>query len=85
MARTRRAQVLMEPEEYSQLEALAAAQGVSVSSLFRQAVRDRFRLVTTDERRQAVEEIVALDVPDLPADASDLAAEIEESRAPRLP
>ena len=85
MARTHRAQVLMEPEEYRQLETLAAAQGVSVSSLVRQAVRERFHLVTTDERRRAVEEIVALDVPDLPDDARDLAAEIEESRASGLP
>lgn len=42
MAQTRRAQILMEPEEYQQLEHLAKQQQVSVAELIRTAVRERY-------------------------------------------
>lgn len=62
MARTRRAQILMEPAEYERLEDLAARRGVSVGSLVREAVRARY-FVGEEARRQALDEIFALDLP----------------------
>lgn len=62
MAQTRRAQILMEPAEYERLEEIAARRGVSVGSLVREAVRERF-LIGEEERRQALERIFALDLP----------------------
>lgn len=62
MARTKRAQVLMEPEEYERLEAIAAERGVAVAELIRSAVRERY-LLSKEERRRCVEEIFGLDLP----------------------
>jgi len=62
MARTKRAQVLMEPEEYERLEAIAAERGVAVAELIRLAVRERYFL-SREERRRHVEEILGLDLP----------------------
>lgn len=62
MARTKRAQVLMEPDEYERLESIAAARGVPVAELIRTAVRERY-LTTRGERRRLVEEILGLDLP----------------------
>jgi len=62
MARTKRAQVLMEPEEYERLEAIAAERGVAVAELIRSAVRERYFL-SREERRRHVEEILGLDLP----------------------
>ena len=62
MARTRRAQILMEPEEYERLEVLAARRGCSVAELIRQAVQEKYLVATTD-RMQVVEDIVSLAIP----------------------
>ena len=62
MPHTKRAQVLMEPEEYRRLEAVAAERGVAVAELIRTAVRERF-LLTRRERRRLVDEILGLDLP----------------------
>jgi len=62
MPRTKRAQVLMEPEEYERLEAVAAERGVAVAELIRAAVRERY-LLTRKERGRLVDEILDLDLP----------------------
>ena len=62
MPRTKRAQVLMEPEEYERLEAVAGERGVAVAELIRTAVRERF-LLTRRERRRLVDKILGLDLP----------------------
>jgi hypothetical protein len=62
MARTKRAQVLMEPEEYERLEEIAGRQGIPVAELIRSAVRERY-LLTQAERRRLVDEILGLELP----------------------
>lgn len=67
MARSKRAQVLMEPEEYRRLEEIARREGVSVAELVRTAVRERY-LPDVERRRDALArflgEAPALDLPD---------------------
>lgn len=62
MAPTRRAQILMEPEEYERLEEIASRRGVSVGSLVREAVRERY-LIGREVRGTALDEIFALELP----------------------
>lgn len=82
MPATRRAQVLMEPDEYDALERIAARRGVSVASLFREAVRERF-LGQAAERMAAAEAIAGMG---LPVDTWErLAADIEEAYGDGLP
>ena len=65
MAHTRRAQILMEPEEYAQLERLAKEKGTSVAELIRRAVRERY-LTSVTNKRALVSKIagLALEVDD---------------------
>jgi hypothetical protein len=42
MTQTRRAQILMEPGDYSRLEKLARQSGVSVAELVRRAVKEQY-------------------------------------------
>lgn len=81
MAHTRRAQILMEPEEYQQLEGIARRQGTSVAELVRTAVRERY-LTSADDRQQALREICNLSIPlgDL-----DLNEEMAQAHADGLP
>ena len=62
MAQTRRAQILMEPEEYEHLEHLAQQEGSSVAELIRTAVREKY-LTDRQERIRAVEEICRMNLP----------------------
>lgn len=62
MAQTRRAQILMEPEEYDELARIAEARMVSVAELIRTAVRVVY-LRSGDDRTATVERIVAMDLP----------------------
>lgn len=62
MARTKRAQVLMEPDEYERLESIAAERDVPVAELIRTAVRERY-LLTREERARMVDRILGLDLP----------------------
>lgn len=82
MARTKRAQVLMEPDEYERLEAIAAERGVAVAELIRTAVRERY-LLSREERRRRVDEILALDLPVIEWDEAE--GDVIEGRADRLP
>lgn len=82
MGHTKRAQVLMEPEEYTRLEEVAAERGVAVAELIRTAVRERF-LLTREERRKLVDEILGLDLPVIEwHDAED---DVAEARGDGLP
>ena len=76
MATTRRAQILMEPEEYQRLEEIARGHGVSVAELIRGAVRERY-LGGAGNRKQAAELICAADLEIEEWDVVD--AEIEEA------
>ena len=62
MARTKRAQILMESSEYDQLEEIARQKGVSVAELIRQAIKQRYFLNDID-RRVALKEITAMHLP----------------------
>ncbi len=62
MAHTRRAQILMDPEEYDELARIAEAKKVSVAELIRAAVRTVY-LRSRDDRMAAVERIAAMELP----------------------
>lgn len=76
MAQTKRAQVMMDPDEYDQLQEIACLRGTSVGELFRDAVR-RCYLPHAAERLRIVEELTSMRVPLPPWD--ELKAEIEGS------
>jgi hypothetical protein len=61
MAATRRAQILMEPEEYRRLEEIARERRVSVAELIRSAVRERY-LVRRETPSKAVAGILDMEV-----------------------
>lgn len=65
MAPTRRAQILMEPEEFRRLQSLARKRKTSVANLIRCAVRETY-FVPTPERRPIVDAILrmGLSLPD---------------------
>lgn len=65
MAPTRRAQILMEPEEFRRLQALARKRRTSVANLIRSAVREAY-LAPQPEKRPIVEAILdmRLTLPD---------------------
>lgn len=65
MAPTRRAQILMEPEEFRRLQALARKRKTSVANLIRSAVRDAY-LVPQPDKPLIVDAILAmgLELPD---------------------
>ena len=82
MTATKRAQILMEPEDYRRLEEIARHTNASVAELIRVAVRDRY-LGTAGERRQTVESICAMDLPVM--SWQDVEAEIAEAHGDVLP
>ena len=82
MTQTRRAQILMDPEEYDELARIAEAKLVSVAELIRTAVRTVY-LRSPEDRLAAVERIAAME---LPVDSwSQMKAEIEEVYDAGLP
>ena len=74
MARTKRAQILMEPAEYEQLEVLAAREGVSVAELVREAVRERY-LDAPPRKAEAAARITAMALPVVEWEEIDLETE----------
>ena len=62
MARTRRAQILMEPSDYERLEQLARRKGLSVAELIRNAVHAHYFLRPADPSG-IVEEISGMNLP----------------------
>lgn len=80
---TRRAQILLPPEEYDRLAEIATHLGVSVAELFRRAVREKY-LTAPGDRRRVVREIAEMSVP-IPYEWETIEEEIEDARAPDLP
>ncbi len=75
MARSKRAQVLMEPEEYALLEQIAADKQVSVAELIRTAVQERYLRLVPD-RKALLQQMLAHSGFDLP-DWDELSTDIE--------
>lgn len=75
MAKTKRAQVLMEPAEYRQLADIARGKDCSVADLVREAVREKYFTGTAD-KRQVVDRIAKLNLP-IDEDWDTLKEEIE--------
>jgi hypothetical protein len=76
MTATKRAQILMEPDDYRRLEAIARQKNSSVAELIRTAVRERY-LGGDAERRAGVESICSMSLPVIPW--ADAEAEIAEA------
>lgn len=76
MACTRRIQILMEPQEYDEIEKIAQQRKTSVGALIREAVRERY-LGSAADRLGAVERIAAMDLPVV--DWNDAKTDIEDS------
>ena len=62
MAATRRTQLLMDPDEFRKLQALARRRKTSVAELIRRAVRASY-LQSPVDRKPLVESILALKLP----------------------
>lgn len=62
MAATRRTQLLMDPDEFKRLRALARQRKTSVAELIRRAVRESY-LQPAPDRKPLVEAILALQLP----------------------
>jgi len=62
MAATRRTQILMDPDEFKQLRALARQRKTSVGELIRRAVRESYFHPHTD-RKRLVDGILNLKLP----------------------
>lgn len=80
MAKTKRVQVLMEPDEFDILEELARKRGASVSDLMREAARAQlFAQVGLARRSEAVRQFLRLPEAPLPS-WKELKEEIEDRR-----
>ena len=80
MARTKRIQVLVEPDEFNALEQLAQKRGTSVSDLMREAARTQWLAqVEFGRRAEAVRRFLHLPEAVMP-EWEDLKAEIEDRR-----
>ena len=78
MAKTKRAEVLLEPDTFVRLEERAAREGISVSDLISRAVEETFPS-SPATRRSALDRIAALELPI--ADWDALEEEILDARA----
>ena len=64
MSNSRRAQILMDPDEYTQLESLAYRRHTSVGALIREAVRLVY-LRSPEDRLAAANAIAGMSLPDV--------------------
>jgi len=78
MATTRRTQLLMDPEEFRRLRAVARKRKTSVAELIRSAVRETY-LAPTPERGPIVEAILRMRLPRM--DWKRVRREIESAHA----
>ncbi|WP_219415846.1 ribbon-helix-helix protein, CopG family [Pseudonocardia nigra] len=77
----RRLQILLDEQRYQRVAALAAARGISVGAVVREAI-DRGLTATPNRRATAARRL--LDAAPMPASApEDLRAELEELRGRR--
>jgi hypothetical protein len=81
MSKSKRAQVLFEPDAYERLEDIARRQGVSVGELIRRAVEEAF-FSSPETRRRALDGIRSMSIP-LP-DWEELEEEILDAKIPDL-
>ena len=72
----------MEPADFVRLEALAAAQQVSVGELIRRAVSERY-LAGDDQRQRAASALISLGMPVLPSDQLEGALTVGRSEGLR--
>lgn len=85
MAKSKRVQILMEPDEFVTLTDIARQRGSTLSALLRDAARAQFLpLAERLRRRQAAEAFLSLPELDLPAWA-ELEQEIEDRYGAPLP
>jgi hypothetical protein len=82
MPATRRTQILMDPDEFRRLRAVARQRKTSVAQLIREAVRAAYLSPSQAERKSAVEAIVRMKLPGM--NWEKVRREIEDSHA-RLP
>ena len=60
---TKRVQILLSPEQFSCLKAIARSEGESVGSLVRHAIEDVYLRRAEQERLDAVRELGAMNLP----------------------
>jgi len=82
MPATKRAQILMDPEDYRRLEEIARQKNASVAELIRTAVRERY-LGSETECRESVESICSMNLPVIPW--AEAEAEIVEAHGDVVP
>ena len=75
---TKKTTILFSPKVYRQLENVAKKQGTSVAHLVRQAAIQQYLLPDRKVRQQAVEALVAMNLP--VADWPQMEHEIEQGR-----
>ena len=78
MAATRRTQLLMDPDEFRRLRALARRKKTSVAELIRTAVRTVY-LTAPPDRKAIVEDILKMNLPSM--DWNKVRKEIEAGHA----
>jgi hypothetical protein len=78
----RRLQILLDDARYQRVAAEASHRGVSVAAVIREAI-DRALPATAPQRRAAAERILSAPDMPVPADPSELRAELEEHRGRR--
>jgi hypothetical protein len=79
MPATRRTQILMDPEEFRRLRALARRRKTSVADLIRTAVREKYLTPAQPDRKALVDSILRMGLPDMSWER--VRAEIEDARA----
>jgi hypothetical protein len=79
----RRLQVLVDDAMWERLEREAKDRKVSVGTVVREAIDDRYQ-GSRETRRAAIEAILAAEPVPVPEDPADLKAEIEAARAERF-
>lgn len=63
MELSRKTTILLSPELHEALSRLAADRGVSMGHLVREACRERYGLLRTEERMEAVSQLGRLELP----------------------
>ena len=62
MALTKRVEVLFDPQQYRLMEAMARSKGQTVGALVRKAVEEQYLRPTLEQRREALERLLSMEV-----------------------